>query len=1095
MQSETFSPKTFLKSRRPERFSDTIVNEITELDRSLLEYHLDSLTSRGQENDFERFARRLCEREICPNLLPQTGPTGGGDSKVDSETYPVADDLSLTWYSGIGREAANERWAFAFSAKAEWRPKVRSDVKKIAETSREYKKAFFVTNQAVPDRVRAKVEDSLRSQYQIDVRILDRTWTLDRVFTGRHEAIAIEELGVTALSRLLPVKGPRDTQLEKELSQLEKRIQESIQAGRMNSAIVNDAIDAANIARNMEQPRAEVEGRYHRAIQIAQKYGSLRQHTEAAYQWAWTLYFWFEDYDSFLDQYTLIEELVKGSRNVYDLEQLSTLWKCLFALARQELLDLQVLDYYQRTERLLSELKRLQGEKDRPSTALQAETLHIQVQLARKIANGESPEELLNALREVVLKSKSLVGYPLKPLIDILGEIGHTFEGLTAYSALFETIIDVTSSREGEVRAAQMLLSRGEQQIEQGRNVEAIATLGRSLRLFYKNETRHDAVRALYLCGNAYDQMGLLWAARGTLLSAASIATNEYWQHGDVTPYQAACYRQLKWIEIFLGRLPYVLAWHELDITVRHILVDHGYDQKTFLDPDSTFEIFLGRLLLRAEFFDLKHLVALPDTLDRLGLDLASDALLFVLGHRERLEETCQELGNDPEFFASQWRTIEPDRSLSNSPELYNRQKVILRSRILGCQIIVESQNMPPCVEVAESLLGAIESLLATSAISKAVSREPELTVNVRLSDSTNSLIIFKSEERDGRPHLEVHCQRFDPNKMGLEEQRQAKNALLELTIAILSQIIIFKDLEKDIETLLHDEQALERAIDFAGGVGTQANILGYSPKIRLSAWQDDSVKSYPLLRTEPWKPVEINKGEKRDMRPTAFPEKATEEPLPGLFNPNFAKHNEIKMVSLIRERLWDRAGWSGVAFLTDPSNKYPPIFALVFKNQEAGREIFVQWRQELGEVDIQEQLRITVVRGIAQTQPYAYRVVIGSNPLLQTENNKLTLLMNRIHEMDPATPDNLNRFLESSSIVDSFLLVPAFVTSKLDGSQIPDIEMDLRIGIHSINVRNAWEIGPGDMDSIGIRNKDLPIIPEGIADPPVHDLLRQLSV
>jgi site-specific recombinase XerC len=35
-------------------------------------------TSRSQEVKFERFARRLAEREICPNLLPQTGPTGGG---------------------------------------------------------------------------------------------------------------------------------------------------------------------------------------------------------------------------------------------------------------------------------------------------------------------------------------------------------------------------------------------------------------------------------------------------------------------------------------------------------------------------------------------------------------------------------------------------------------------------------------------------------------------------------------------------------------------------------------------------------------------------------------------------------------------------------------------------------------------------------------------------------------------------------------------------------------------------------------------------------------------------------------------------------
>ena len=130
MESSSFSPKAFLKARRPERFSDSVVQEVAELDRSLLEYHLDSLTSRGQETDFERFARRLCEREICPNLLPQTGPTGGGDSKVDFETYPVTDRLALAWYVGVDSGASHERWAFAFSAKEDWRPKVRSDVAK-----------------------------------------------------------------------------------------------------------------------------------------------------------------------------------------------------------------------------------------------------------------------------------------------------------------------------------------------------------------------------------------------------------------------------------------------------------------------------------------------------------------------------------------------------------------------------------------------------------------------------------------------------------------------------------------------------------------------------------------------------------------------------------------------------------------------------------------------------------------------------------------------------------------------------------------------------------------------------------------------------
>src|SRR3989344_3654036 len=94
------SPREYMQARRPERFSDSLIEEGTGLDRSMLETHLLTLTNRKQETDFEHFAFNLAQLEICPNLIPQTGPTGGGDSKVDSETYPVADALSLSWYVG-----------------------------------------------------------------------------------------------------------------------------------------------------------------------------------------------------------------------------------------------------------------------------------------------------------------------------------------------------------------------------------------------------------------------------------------------------------------------------------------------------------------------------------------------------------------------------------------------------------------------------------------------------------------------------------------------------------------------------------------------------------------------------------------------------------------------------------------------------------------------------------------------------------------------------------------------------------------------------------------------------------------------------------
>ena len=90
----------FYKKVHPEQFSDSTQVKKGTLDRDFLDFYFETLTSKNLEKTFEEFCRKLAEAEICPNLMPQTGPTGGGDSKVDSETYPVSKDLAELWYYG-----------------------------------------------------------------------------------------------------------------------------------------------------------------------------------------------------------------------------------------------------------------------------------------------------------------------------------------------------------------------------------------------------------------------------------------------------------------------------------------------------------------------------------------------------------------------------------------------------------------------------------------------------------------------------------------------------------------------------------------------------------------------------------------------------------------------------------------------------------------------------------------------------------------------------------------------------------------------------------------------------------------------------------
>ena len=149
LSESLLKPSELMRAWHPDLFPDTISSPLIVLDKAVLEYHLETLTNRKQEQVFEEFCRRLAELEICPNLKPQTGPTGGGDSKMDASTYPVAQVLIDRCYFGTPNPPSTEEWAFAFSCKKDWKPKVIEDVGKIATVVCTFTKVFFISNQFI----------------------------------------------------------------------------------------------------------------------------------------------------------------------------------------------------------------------------------------------------------------------------------------------------------------------------------------------------------------------------------------------------------------------------------------------------------------------------------------------------------------------------------------------------------------------------------------------------------------------------------------------------------------------------------------------------------------------------------------------------------------------------------------------------------------------------------------------------------------------------------------------------------------------------------------------------------------------------------
>lgn len=1094
MEKKLFSPRETLKTRRPERFSDSVIEDIPVLDRSILEYHLDSLTSRSQETDFEHFARHLAQRELCPNLLPQTGPTGGGDSKVDAETYPVADALSLVWHVGVGREASEERWAFAFSAKKVWLSKVRSDIKKIASTNRGYSKAFFITNQYVRDKKRAEVEDELGKEHGLDVRILDRTWILDKVFSNKRELLAIEDLRIQTFIREHVRKGPLDLQREQDLEKVEARIQSASQRDNPGLQFVADCIEAATLARGLERPRTEVDGHFERAVRVAEKHGTGHQRLLCAYEKALTSFWWFEDYELFLRLYGEAETHAKGSRNAHDLELLTNLWIILHTHVTHGITSEVDADLKTRTETLTAELARLSKEENRPSSVLQARTLHLLIQLLECWPDDAEP--IFGELQNVVCECEDLVGYPLEPLAGALVELGEAFSDSVGYEGLLAVIVDVTSSRKGDVAGARILLKRGAQQLTADRPYEAIRFIGRALRLLFKDESREDLVNALYLCGSAYERVGLLWAARGTLLAAASLAIDEFWTYSNINAQQAACLNRLKWLELKLGRVPHLLNWHEMDRTVTATLMDRGEGPEWLGYDEFDFDGVLGLLLLRTEVWQMELLSGLPDVLSGLGLNIANDALLFALGHGGEMPDEFAEGGKATlSAFYMAIRDQPANDELPEMPVLYEGQEVVLSSQCLGCQITVSCEKILPCVELAESILAGLESLLSTGMVDNIIAREPVLMIVVRRSDTTEKPFEFDVESLDGRPSLQIRCREFDPHSMSHDFQSEIKDELVYLLATILANVFVLSDdPERSIEKLFREDLALQRSINFTSSFAVVGNLLGNEPRDNISAWLRTDVRKYEPKRAVKWDATE----RAQNSAPTAnenhsAPTYGKGDPPEGLLDLSAIKHTQMTTISLIRVALWDQAGWSGTAFSWPLDGSEMPIFALLFKDGEAAQEIFTQWIEELGESDDEELLRVSIIRGISRENPHAYRIVIGSNTaaVLAQKVNTYVRVINRIQTMEPSSDNNLSAFLDRFGLTGEYHLGYAVLT----GESPQEFHVaESVIAKRELNIRQAWEIGPHDMEVVGILVGDDPIIPEDQENAPVLDLLRRLE-
>ena len=961
-----FRPSEYMKARRPYLFSDTEIEARPTLDRSTFEYCLETLTARKQELDFEHFARRLAEKEVCPNLIPQTGPTGGGDSKVDAETYPVSQEISDLWYyaDAKGRDGAMARWAFAFSTKEDWRTKVRSDLKGIAGTGRPYSVVYFVTSRFVKDKARADVQDELRTKYGIEVQILDRTWIVEKVFENRHERLATETLKISVPLDRAPKKGPRDTSREADLNELEAQIEDSDRYDGHGYQLVEDALQAALLARGLGLPRVEIDGRFERASRLAEDRGTKQQQLRSAYNRAWTCFWWYDDFDAFNKAYELVEALAQGSSQIADIELLQNLWQLLYSSVMCEEIDAAAGRPVERTALLKGELKRLQEEPGRSSTAAHARTAQLLMRLTEAHDNAEERNKILGEFRQDLELCDGLVDFPAQQFIDILMELGEYFPTDEEFDNTFESLLETARKRESSVLAGRMLLQRGVQKLKGEKPYAAIRLLGRAQQDLALHESRGEMVMALGLCGSAYERVGLLWAARGSVLLAANQAMKAFSEDGEITGQALACLRKLVWVELQLGRIPCALAWIETFLTMNGAANLNEERQTRLAEEWMHIDGALGFLILKASIFDLKRLAAVPNILEALQLEMSKMALLYALGYEDRLRSEGyipeeEDSAAVAEFFGA-WRDQPGLRNLPD-PEFLDKQSIELHSGVLGCDISVSAANSGPSLFLGEAVLAGLEAFLATSLDAFLIPLTPRVHLRFVQREFLDEPLDF-SVIPGPEAIIEV---RHRKDEEFLADPTVTRDKFVALISTITEYIAAPRDEGKEfLEALVGEERGFGRAL-LASNIKTViGNILGNEPKLRMSDWKRDGAETelFPLKRGEPW---DHDKAGAAEPVETSRPTPGTSEVPAELRDVERMTHRDRRVLSLINVDLWNKAKWMGTGYITSENPAELPFLLLMFDNPEAAVDIFAGWRDSLGPEDAKEQLRVSIVTGV----------------------------------------------------------------------------------------------------------------------------------
>jgi len=397
-----------------------------------------------------------------------------------------------------------------------------------------------------------------------------------------------------------------------------------------------------------------------------------------------------------------------------------------------------------------------------------------------------------------------------------------------------------------------------------------------------------------------------------------------------------------------------------------------------------------------------------------------------------------------------------------------SEDKLRLSTNILGCKFLIKFPKDIEILLVAETLLAFLEGFFATS-ISELMAHTEAITINIIRTEEDYSLI-YTYDELTTEYNITVN--NFD---ITTENRGLIHDSILNLTIDILVRHFMSKDNMSHIENLFKKEEIQERLSLIVQHRNFTINLLGDTPRLFFNNWIDYLNPSEYISKRKI--PISYNLDIKKVNK--EFEYKDLDK----------VRHNEIETRSVIDMPLWEEAKWKGFGFLLHPREGLGIFIA--YENSDAGITIFNKWINDFGEEDKLDLVKITIIRGVDERNPYWYRVHISANvdvynPL---QSNRFFTVLSRVHEMNANTPENMAKLIDLFNTMKKYKLYPAKLSH--DGKEIEPF-FDKGILKTTLIIKDAWEIGENDLDRVVIKKNDRPLIPIGNTNAPVLKIINK---